>query len=203
MGKQLARHGTRWQGSRIAVAGLLNYELPWTGGKKRTYLLHVPKTYKSSRPTPLVICLPGFGELEEFAAALTDLLFEVAIPEVSSQAERFIRILVEGDVVRAFELNHNPYCFERDGREQRDDTGFEWIIKAGYRLFFSRLSFKSERASELLLCERHVECEYEKQQESSPYAFPAHCCDGIGGQWLWKRTRQRVWQQQCRHQNIY
>lgn len=61
----------------------------------------------------------------------------------------------------------NPYCFERDGREQRNDTGLEWIIKAGYRLFFSRLYFKSERASELLLCEPHVEFEYEKQQESS------------------------------------
>jgi polyhydroxybutyrate depolymerase len=33
-----------------------------TGGRKRTYLLHVPKTYQPSRPTPLVICLPGFGE---------------------------------------------------------------------------------------------------------------------------------------------
>jgi len=33
-----------------------------TGGKQRTYLLHVPKTYEPGRPTPLVICLPGFGE---------------------------------------------------------------------------------------------------------------------------------------------
>ncbi len=33
-----------------------------TGGKKRAYLLHVPRTYEPNRPTPLVICLPGFGE---------------------------------------------------------------------------------------------------------------------------------------------
>jgi polyhydroxybutyrate depolymerase len=33
-----------------------------TNGKKRTYLLHVPKTYQSGRPTPLVICLHGFAE---------------------------------------------------------------------------------------------------------------------------------------------
>ncbi len=33
-----------------------------TGGKKRTYLLHVPKTYQPNRPTPLVICLHGFAE---------------------------------------------------------------------------------------------------------------------------------------------
>ena len=33
-----------------------------TGGKKRTYLLHVPKTYQSNRPTPLVIWLHGFAE---------------------------------------------------------------------------------------------------------------------------------------------
>ncbi len=33
-----------------------------TGGKKRAYLLHVPKTYEPGRATPLVICFPGFGE---------------------------------------------------------------------------------------------------------------------------------------------
>lgn len=33
-----------------------------TRGKKRTYLLHVPKTYQPGRPTPLVICLHGFAE---------------------------------------------------------------------------------------------------------------------------------------------
>ena len=33
-----------------------------TGARKRTYLLHVPKTYQPSRPTPLVICLHGFAE---------------------------------------------------------------------------------------------------------------------------------------------
>lgn len=48
-------------GALCAAVRRSNRELP-TGGKKRTYLLHVPKTYESSRPTPLVICLPGFGE---------------------------------------------------------------------------------------------------------------------------------------------
>ncbi len=33
-----------------------------TGGKKRTYLLHVPKNYQPNHPTPLVICLHGFAE---------------------------------------------------------------------------------------------------------------------------------------------
>ena len=98
---------------------------------------------------------------------MTDLLFDVTLPKIRSKAEGSIGLCVQGDVIRAFELNHNPYCFERDGREQREDTGFEWIIKAGYRLFFSLLYFKSERASELLLCEPYVEFEYENQQESS------------------------------------
>lgn len=50
------------------LAGLLYFEIHrangevLTGGKNRTYLLHVPKTYQSSRPTPLVICLHGFAE---------------------------------------------------------------------------------------------------------------------------------------------
>jgi polyhydroxybutyrate depolymerase len=33
-----------------------------TGGQKRAYLLHVPKTIPSDRPMPLVICLHGFAE---------------------------------------------------------------------------------------------------------------------------------------------
>lgn len=33
-----------------------------TSGKKRTYLLHVPKTMPTNRPVPLVICLHGFSE---------------------------------------------------------------------------------------------------------------------------------------------
>jgi polyhydroxybutyrate depolymerase len=50
------------------LAGVLYFEIHrangevLTGGKKRTYLLHVPKTYQSSRPTPLVICLHAFSE---------------------------------------------------------------------------------------------------------------------------------------------
>jgi polyhydroxybutyrate depolymerase len=33
-----------------------------TGGQKRAYLLHVPKTIPGDRPMPLVICLHGFAE---------------------------------------------------------------------------------------------------------------------------------------------
>lgn len=33
-----------------------------SGGRKRSYLLHVPKSYQPSRPTALVICLHGFAE---------------------------------------------------------------------------------------------------------------------------------------------
>lgn len=33
-----------------------------TSGRKRTYLLHVPRTYQPNRPTALVICLHGFSE---------------------------------------------------------------------------------------------------------------------------------------------
>jgi polyhydroxybutyrate depolymerase len=50
------------------LAGVLYFEIHRangevvTGGKKRTYLLHVPKTYQPGRPTPLVISLHGFAE---------------------------------------------------------------------------------------------------------------------------------------------
>ena len=33
-----------------------------SGGRKRSYLLYVPKTYQANRPTALVICLHGFSE---------------------------------------------------------------------------------------------------------------------------------------------
>ena len=33
-----------------------------SGGRKRSYLLYVPKTYQADRPTALVICLHGFSE---------------------------------------------------------------------------------------------------------------------------------------------
>lgn len=33
-----------------------------TGGKKRGYLIHVPKSYQPGKPTPLVISFHGFGE---------------------------------------------------------------------------------------------------------------------------------------------
>ncbi len=39
------------------------------------------------------------------AVILANLLFDVTIPEVSSEAEGAVRLLVEGDVVRAFELD--------------------------------------------------------------------------------------------------
>jgi polyhydroxybutyrate depolymerase len=50
------------------IAGVLYYEIHrtngevLTGGKKRSYLLYVPKTYQPGRPTPLVISLHGFSE---------------------------------------------------------------------------------------------------------------------------------------------
>ena len=50
------------------LSGALYFELHrfngqvLTGGQKRAYLLHVPKTIPSNRPMPLVICLHGFAE---------------------------------------------------------------------------------------------------------------------------------------------
>ncbi len=63
-----------WRGSAVLVpgvgvlAGLLYLDIRradgavLTGGQKRPYLLHVPKTYQPNHPTPLVICLHGFAE---------------------------------------------------------------------------------------------------------------------------------------------
>jgi polyhydroxybutyrate depolymerase len=42
-----------------------------TGGHKRAYLLHVPKTIPSGRPMPLVICLHGFAEWPAHLMRLT------------------------------------------------------------------------------------------------------------------------------------
>jgi polyhydroxybutyrate depolymerase len=42
-----------------------------TGGQKRAYLLHVPKTIPSNRPMPLVICLHGFAEWPAHVMRLT------------------------------------------------------------------------------------------------------------------------------------
>jgi hypothetical protein len=57
--------------------------------------------------------LPGFHsgfvypvELEEFTVSLANFLFHVTIPEVSSQAKGAVGLLVEGNVIRAFELDH-------------------------------------------------------------------------------------------------
>lgn len=50
------------------IVGALYYQIHRTngevvtGGLKRTYLFHVPKSYQPARPTPLVICIHGFGE---------------------------------------------------------------------------------------------------------------------------------------------
>jgi hypothetical protein len=44
-------------------------------------------------------------ELEEFAVSFADLIFDVTIPEISSEAEGSIGVFVHGDVIRAFELN--------------------------------------------------------------------------------------------------
>ena len=56
--------------------------------------------------------LPGFDrgfvyaiELEEFTVSLTDLLFDMTLPKISSEAEGAVWLLVQGDVIRAFELN--------------------------------------------------------------------------------------------------
>ena len=44
-------------------------------------------------------------ELEEFAVSVTDLLFHVTIPEVRRNAIGSVRLFVQGDVIRAFELD--------------------------------------------------------------------------------------------------
>jgi hypothetical protein len=61
--------------------------------------------------------LPGFDrgfvdplELQRLSVFLANFFFDVAIPEVSSQVERSIRVFVQGDVVRAFELNDVIAC---------------------------------------------------------------------------------------------
>ena len=45
-------------------------------------------------------------KLEEFAVILPNLLFDVAIPEVRSEAEGVVQLFVHGDVIRAFELDN-------------------------------------------------------------------------------------------------
>jgi hypothetical protein len=61
--------------------------------------------------------LPGFDrgfvdpvKLQQLSVSLANFFFDVAIPEVSSQVERSIRVFVQGDVVRAFELNDVIAC---------------------------------------------------------------------------------------------
>jgi hypothetical protein len=56
--------------------------------------------------------LPGFDcgfvhsvELEEFAVALTNFFLDVTLPKISSQSKGSIRLFVQGDVIRAFELD--------------------------------------------------------------------------------------------------
>ena len=56
--------------------------------------------------------LPGFDrgfvdpvELEEFAVSFANLLFDVTLPKISSEAKGAVCLLVEGDVVWPFELN--------------------------------------------------------------------------------------------------
>ena len=56
--------------------------------------------------------LPGFDrgfvdpvELEKPAVSLANLLLDVPLPKISSEAKGAIWLLVEGDVVGAFELN--------------------------------------------------------------------------------------------------
>ena len=44
-------------------------------------------------------------ELEEFAVIPANLLFDVTLPEVGGEAESAVRLFVQGDVIRAFELD--------------------------------------------------------------------------------------------------
>ena len=52
----------------VVLIGVIYWELHrsngevLTGGQKRAYLLHVPRTIPTNRPVPLVICLHGFAE---------------------------------------------------------------------------------------------------------------------------------------------
>ncbi len=52
----------------VVLAGAFYWEIRrangevLSSGKKRPYLLHVPKTYRGDRPAPLVICLHGLAE---------------------------------------------------------------------------------------------------------------------------------------------
>ncbi len=60
-----------------ALGGAVYFELHrasgevLSGGHKRAYLLHVPKTLPSDRPVPLVICLHGFAEWPAHVMRLT------------------------------------------------------------------------------------------------------------------------------------
>ena len=44
-------------------------------------------------------------ELEELAVILANLLFHMPLPKISSQAKGSIRLFVQSDVIRAFELD--------------------------------------------------------------------------------------------------
>ena len=44
-------------------------------------------------------------ELEELAVILADLFFDVTLPEISSEAKSSLRLSIQGDVIRAFELD--------------------------------------------------------------------------------------------------
>jgi len=44
-------------------------------------------------------------KLQQFTVALADLLFYVSVPEIGREAERTVRLFVQGDVVWPFEPN--------------------------------------------------------------------------------------------------
>ncbi len=50
-------------------------------------------------------------ELEEFPVALANLVLNVTIPQVSSEAEGAVRLLVQVDVVRALSRKVEFNCF--------------------------------------------------------------------------------------------
>ena len=43
-------------------------------------------------------------KLQQLAVALADFIFDVAVPEIGSEAERAVRLFVQGYVIGAFQL---------------------------------------------------------------------------------------------------
>jgi len=98
-----------------------------TGGKKRTYLVHVPSNLQTNRPTPLVICLHGFAEwpahvmeLSHWNQLADEFGFIVVYPfgsgfplrwrcggEFSKPEERFQDVQFISDLIDRLKEHHN------------------------------------------------------------------------------------------------